>query len=74
MSRRPVVGPRTWSGKSQDVFGDSRIATPLGQVAKSTRRAYAQGWRMWMIWRIIRRNGNWLGNEMDELVLADELT
>ena len=28
---------------------------------------------MWVRWRIMRRNGNWLGNEMDEWELADEL-
>ena len=28
---------------------------------------------MWVSWRIKRRNGNWLENEMNEWELADEL-
>ena len=73
-SRRSVAGAGTWSGRGGDVFGDLRTATHLGRVAKSTRRTYAQRWRMWVSWRIMRKKGNWLGNEMDEGGLADELT
>ena len=74
MPRRSVAGPGTGIGRSEDVFGDLCTATHLGLVAKPTRRTYAQGWIMWVSWRIMRGKGNWLGNEMDEWGLADELT
>ena len=56
------------------MFGDSRTATHLGRVAKSIRRAYAQGWRIGVSWRIMKRNGNRLGIEMDEWGLENDVT
>ena len=56
------------------MFGDFARGYGLGRVAKSTRKTYAQGWRMWVSWRMMRGKGNWLGNELGEWGLVEELT
>ena len=62
----PVAGPGAWTGRRGDVFGDFARGCGLGWVAKSTRKTYAQGWRMWVSWRMMRGKGNWSGQELDK--------
>ena len=60
-------------GTEIDAFGDFAHGYALGRVAKSTRKTYAQGWRRWVSWRVLRRKGNWLGRDMSEGELVEEL-
>ena len=73
MSQRLMAGPGSRSGRNGHVFGDFAHRYALGRVAKSPRRTYAQGWRMWVSWRVMRRKGIWLGGEMNEWEQVEEL-
>ena len=56
------------------MFGDFARVYGLGRVAKSTRKTHAQGSRMWVSWRMMRGNGNWLGKGLGEWELVEERT
>ena len=56
------------------MFGYFARSYGRGRVATPARRTHAQGWRMWVSWKIMKGKGNWLGKDVDERGLVVELT
>ena len=71
MPHRFMAGPGARNGRNGDVVGDFARIYALGRVVKSTRRTYAQGWRMWVSCRVTREKRIWSRGEMNEWGLVD---